>query len=215
MSSLELESAGSRARGDARKQGVLIALCVAWCVSLATGFAVFASYKSASSDQGEASPLRFPSDASFVRNAEKPTLLMFIHPGCACSRASLAELARVLLQVGPVPQTFVVIQADGPPEALVETDITRKARGLAGVSVVVDAFGHEAQRFAATTSGHTLLYAEQGELLFSGGLTNTRGHEGPSFGQEHLLSVLRDHDRSQKHTEIFGCSLSEKERTLL
>ena len=38
------------------------------------------------------------------------------------------------------------------------------------------------QRFGAETSGQTLLYDRDGRLLFSGGTTGSRGHDGDNAG---------------------------------
>lgn len=195
------------------KRWPLITLCVVWGLALLSGFLLLFAYKGTSTDLGYAAPSKFPAESSLLAAADKPTLLMFIHPRCACSRASLAELERVLLRVGEAAKTYVVVHSD--TDVMIDTDITQKAAHLPNVVMVADAAGREAARFLASTSGHTLLYSAQGNLVFSGGLTNTRGHEGPSFGQEHLLSALSAQVSARKHAEIFGCSLKEKESVSL
>src|SRR2546421_7651309 len=35
----------------------------------------------------------WPAQSTLIRDARRPTLLMFLHPHCPCSRASLAELS--------------------------------------------------------------------------------------------------------------------------
>src|SRR5664279_4276966 len=42
----------------------------------------------------------WPSDSSIERAASGPTLVMFVHPRCPCTRASLAELERVVARSG-------------------------------------------------------------------------------------------------------------------
>ena len=49
-------------------------------------------------DSGSAaSPIhRWPATSQLVRDPGRPTLIMFVHPHCPCSRATLAELDRLL-----------------------------------------------------------------------------------------------------------------------
>src|SRR5690349_19429168 len=37
----------------------------------------------------------WPEASSIVRHAQRPTLLLFLHPHCACSRATVEELERL------------------------------------------------------------------------------------------------------------------------
>ena len=48
------------------------------------------------------------------------------------------------------------------------------------------------ERFGLVSSGHALLYDENGRLLFSGGLTNARGHAGNSVGRNAIVAILND-----------------------
>ena len=44
-------------------------------------------------------PARWPEASALVRNADGPTLVLFAHPKCPCTDASLAELARPIFKV--------------------------------------------------------------------------------------------------------------------
>jgi len=80
------------------------------------------------------------------------------------------------------------------------------------VHVLRDEDGAEAARFGAATSGTVALYRD-GKLLFNGGITPARGHEGDSFGKERLVSLLTTGKADRNDAPVFGCSLSiEKER---
>ena len=43
-----------------------------------------------------AAPTSWPAGVALPRSAGRPTLVLFLHPRCSCSRATLAELERVL-----------------------------------------------------------------------------------------------------------------------
>jgi hypothetical protein len=75
------------------------------------------------------------------------------------------------------------------------------------VKLRVDDAGVEAARFGAATSGTVLLYDGSGHLLFNGGITESRGHEGFSAGREMLAHLLAQPGHEMKHTAVYGCPL--------
>jgi hypothetical protein len=199
----------------------LVAGFLCWLCGVVASFTVFALYE-ATPNSAPLAVQYFPSASGIPRAAGKPTLLMFVHPRCACSRASLAELQRLLTQLNDKVEATLVLQSVSGEDPLAQTtDVVLKARALTGVAFRVDRDGKEAALFGATTSGHTLLYAEDGKLLFSGGLTNSRGHEGASLGSAHLMSALsastseaaplaRERATEQRSAPVFGCGLLEE-----
>ena len=73
--------------------------------------------------------------------------------------------------------------------------------------MVVDDNGVEARRFHAVTSGQTALYDIEGRLLFSGGITGSRGHSGDNAGRSAIVSLLNTGDAERTETSVFGCPL--------
>ena len=69
--------------------------------------------------------------------------------------------------------------------------------------------GVEARRFHGETSGHVVLYDPQGQRLFDGGITASRGHAGDSPGLGALLALLHKQTSRQWHTAIFGCRIRD------
>jgi hypothetical protein len=200
----------------------LLLLCVAWLVCVASSFTALALYKAAPSEFGR-TPLAYPSDSSVKRTPQRAAMIMFIHPRCACSRASLTELGRVMASYRGalgVDVTVMVRSEAVADEALERAPLVAQARALQGAQVRFDVAGVEAMRFAAETSGHTVLYAADGSLRFSGGLTNSRGHEGPSLGHAYLASALSEANESaskagqqsleRRAAPVFGCGLGER-----
>ena len=83
----------------------------------------------------------------------------------------------------------------------------RRAAGIPGVAVHCDEDGVECRRFHAETSGYTVLYDSRGKLLFQGGITSSRGHEGDNAGRSAVESIVQHKLFSQVRTPVYGCSL--------
>ena len=90
------------------------------------------------------------------------------------------------------------------------TDLWTSAARIPGVAVLRDEQGREASRFAVATSGGVVLYDARGRLLFQGGITAARGHEGDSFGQERIASLLTTGAADRADAPVFGCALGEE-----
>jgi hypothetical protein len=133
---------------------------------------------------------------------------MFAHPHCPCSRASISELARLMPRLPAGTGAHVVfVRPAGTAADWEQTDLWRSAASIPGVSVSRDDDGVEAERFHALTSGLTLVYGSDGRLLFHGGITASRGHEGASFGQRRILSLLTTGSADRNDSPVFGCAL--------
>jgi hypothetical protein len=136
------------------------------------------------------------------------TLLVFAHPRCPCTRATIRELERILARATvPVRSVVHLYRPLGETDDWVAGAIFEGARKLPRTEVRVDPEGTAARRFGALTSGYALLYGPSDELLFSGGVTPARGHEGGSPGQLALARLLREHVPAADHAPVFGCSI--------
>ena len=91
--------------------------------------------------------------------------------------------------------------------AWVRGDLWGRANALPGVAVISDPGGGLIKAAGTFTSGQTLLYASSGELLFKGGITASRGHEGDNAGRSALLAIIEKNQPDQKETFVFGCSI--------
>jgi hypothetical protein len=67
--------------------------------------------------------------------------------------------------------------------------------------------GETARAFGAKTSGFTALYAPDGRLLFHGGITASRGHEGDSAGAAAIVDFVVLGTASVRNTAVYGCGL--------
>ena len=200
---------GLLSRRSWRENAWLWVAGVVWALAVVTGFAVVMAYKSHPGDAGK-SPVRWPAQSAFERAHDRPTLIMFAHPRCACTRASLSELDRMLSRLPERPLVYVsFLLPAGTGADWRQTDLWRSAEHIDGVRVFADVDGREAARFSTETSGTTLVYDASGQLVFSGGLTTARGHEGNSFGQERLVAVLSGLPPDRRDSPVFGCSLHD------
>jgi hypothetical protein len=91
-----------------------------------------------------------------------------------------------------------------------KTDLWRSAASIPGVTAMIDDQGAEANRFHAATSGETLLYDAAGVLLFSGGITGSRGHSGDNAGEAAIVSLVNSGATDLTETSVFGCPLFDQ-----
>jgi hypothetical protein len=108
---------------------------------------------------------------------------------------------------GRLSAYVLFIKPEGFTQDWNETDLWQSASNIPGVKVILDGNGMEARLFHAATSGQTLLYSSKGLLLFSGGITGSRGHFGDNVGQSSIVSLVNSATPDQTETSVFGCPL--------
>lgn len=183
---------------------------VLWVMLVGVGMALMFGYANNPGGEGQP-PDHWPAATQISRNSGQPTLLMFAHPKCPCTRASLEELGQVLNVFGSSIRGQVwFIKPDGASGDWTNTSLYRQALSIPGVSVHCDEGGVEAARFHAETSGQTVLYDGSGKLLFHGGITLSRGHAGDNPAREELVRLLAEGSVSPLRTRVYGCPLFGK-----
>ena len=137
---------------------------------------------------------------------------MVAHPKCACTRASLNELRRLIARFEGLrqpPELYLsLIVPAGAKADWVDGPVLRNASSIRGLHVVLDPGGRFAARLGATTSGHVLVYGADDALLFSGGITSARAHEGDSAGQNAIVQALYGKTPPLRGSPVFGCGLT-------
>jgi hypothetical protein len=187
-----------------------IGLCALWLLTIGVGIATVLNYQSTSGQTG-ATPKDWPSGTQIMLDSKRDTLVMFAHPRCSCTRASMEELNRLLVKCGEhVAANIVFFKPDNFPADWERSDLRRSATSIPGATVLDDTNGVMAQKFGAETSGFVLLYDTRGELLFKGGITDGRGHEGDNAGEEAIVALATGKNSAIKQTQVFGCSLLDK-----
>lgn len=150
----------------------------------------------------------WPTDTTLQTSPDKVRIVMFAHPHCPCTRAGLTELERALARAdGSTTATVLFLHPSSRPVSWVQTNSWRQAQQIPHVTVIADPDGMEARRFGAATSGTTVVYSPEGQLLFAGGITASRGHEGRNAGTDTLDSALSSQTPATRTCRVFGCSL--------
>lgn len=180
-----------------------------WLLSVCFGFSMLWSY-----EFKPGRPVSFitqwPSASRLPRPSDRAMLVVLAHPRCPCTRAAISELARLMAHCRPRLVAYVLFfKPKNTPPDWEKTDLYARAASIPGVHVARDEGGVEARCFHAATSGQTLLFDAHGRMLFSGGITDGRGHEGDSAGQAAVLEGVFHPTQVTRHTPVFGCSLFE------
>ncbi|RKH12253.1 RedB protein [Corallococcus sp. CA053C] len=178
-----------------------------WVVASALGSGWVWSHANAAG-AGATPPSRLPAALAPLRGPGVWSLLVFLHPQCACSRATLAELAKLTEHAGArlATRVFVWAPREAPP-GFVQSELWTRARDLPGVEVVLDVDGQAAREVGARTSGQVVLFAPDGVERFSGGITPARGHEGDSTGSLAIRALVDAEAPRASASPVFGCAL--------
>ena len=199
----ELKSPPSRPRSRA----LVITGLIAWLGLVGAGMLVVIDYASRPCEAASA-PASWPAQSTIKPNANLPICLMFIHPHCPCTRASLREMERIMTRChDKLDFRVVLVIPAGLPDGWEKTDLWDQAAACPGVELIRDPGGVEAAIFGARTSGQALLYSPSGELLFSGGITGGRGHDGDNIGRHAVISFVEKGRANREAAPVFGCAL--------
>lgn len=163
----------------------------------------------------------WPTDSRIARTRDRPILLVFVHPQCPCNSASYFELEKILGSEERSLDCVIVVYRPRDEEATswIGEDSHRAARATGG-RLVVDDDGRESRLFDATTSGHVMLFSRRGRMLFSGGITPSRGNSGDNLGARLLAEEIdrealgdeRPIDETPRIAPVFGCGLPGGDR---
>jgi hypothetical protein len=193
---------------DLRRTASRLALGILWLGVSCGGLALLAWYDRAPGTS-QAAPLQWPADSKIHLSERGATLILFAHPRCPCTRASLGELEKIVARSRSAITTWVVfLKPTGSDDAWDRTDLVNTAAAIPGVHIVHDVDGIEASRFGATTSGQAMLFSDRGELLFNGGITLARGHAGDNAGRSAIESYLENRAPACRETPVFGCPIA-------
>lgn len=194
----------------------LALLSSTWLLAATVGLLWLADYDSKPGFPARP-PREWPENVSLARNSAKPTVLMFLHPRCPCSRASLYELARLAHDERDQLEVLVLFAQPANVAAdWLQADLVKKALANHDLRVVIDPGGLLANQFGAQTSGQILVYDRSGMLRFEGGITPGRGHAGDSFGRSIVRAIAAGQIREAPvHCVTFGCSLAAEPQSNL
>jgi hypothetical protein len=210
MQSNWTETTGSRLHNERSSRRsvrvTFIAMMMIWLLAISAGMGLLWRHSVTPGEAAQAPP-DWPANSALRLAAGKYSLLMWCHPHCPCTRASLAELARLKALCGErLAVTIVFEKPEGYSSEWVRGENWRLASATPGCDVQVEG-GSEATRFGVRTSGQTLIFDQDGRLRFSGGLTLGRGHLGENPGFEAASRLVLSGRESRHEGPAFGCAL--------
>ncbi|MCG8648742.1 MAG: hypothetical protein MI861_02855 [Pirellulales bacterium] len=183
----------------------MVIVITAWLmvVSLGSGFLV--RYANQAGTES-ITPARWPQQSSLALSGRGPTLIMFAHPKCPCTAASVSELGGILESTGR-RATVVFWQPRHADSSWTQSALVRRCQQHPRIDVVIDHHGQEIERFGATTSGYCVVYDSRHDLVFRGGITNGRGRVGINAGRLSVARLMSDTVAEHTDFPVFGCSL--------
>ena len=187
-----------------KQDKVMLMLTALWALAIAIGFFSMVDYQNSA-----AVVYQNPSEISERFNGADNcnVLIMALHPHCSCSRASLSELHKLQSNVGDAVRVYVLVYVpDGQDKGWAE-GISLAQLSRMNTEVIYDPGGKICLETGLNTSGETLLYNAQGSLLFSGGVTASRGHAGSNYGIEFLHDAISRKQVERTETPVFGCAI--------
>ncbi len=188
----------------------MAAFSALWAVIVGAGVFALAKH-GATPGRAAAADVTIGPPKSVPAVAGKMTLVMFLHPKCPCSRASVAELSELMGRCGDrLGATVFVYQPGGEPTDWSRTETVADAANIPGVAVRTDVDAAMARRYGAQTSGQIFLYDASGKLEFTGGITAARGHVGDNDGLETVINIVTGRmtpARPMTGAPVFGCPI--------
>ncbi len=189
---------------------ILTLALTVWALAVGIGLGWLTNYSLRPGHAAQA-PLLITSDLTKYREKNRPTFLLFAHPRCPCTRASIAELARLVAQnQGRANFRVLFFQPLTQPREWAHSSLWEQAAQIPEVNVA-SISELDLQRFGVFTSGQTLLYDATGQMVFSGGITSARGHEGDNMGRTIVSEFLHGKMPPVAQTPVFGCLISDAE----
>jgi hypothetical protein len=150
----------------------------------------------------------FPQVSNVQLAHGRQNIVMFLHPGCPCSEATVDEFHELMREGEKDSVGTVVLYM--PPEKEAEwslAPIIQSVKRIRNVTIEYDTDGSQAETFGVTTSGHVLIYDGRGVLQFTGGITGSRGHTGDNHYFDLAKQCILARRAKYTTTPVFGCAL--------
>lgn len=181
-----------------------------WMTVVGFGFGVLWKHEYTPGAQA-AAHARWPMESDLQPDPNLATMIVFAHPKCPCTRATISELELLMARCrGRVRTQVLFFRPSKFDPGWARTAVWRTADEIPGVTVREDVDGLEAQRFGAETSGQIMLYRPDGHLMFTGGITGGRGHAGENAGRDALQTLLLNSGFDQAVTPVYGCAFFDR-----
>ncbi len=194
-----------------RSTVTIVAMTILWLIAVGAFVTSITDHLARPGPVSEHQSNAWPTNERVRLNEDGFTLLMFVHPDCPCTQSSLAELERLLAQQSVRPiNTHIILPVPNDAESTHKiTNVFPRSLSLYPFQEkhILDKNAQLTRLFGIRTSGHCLLFDQSGQLLFSGGLTPLRGHEGSCPGNISLAECLHGQPPQTRQSPVFGCAL--------
>lgn len=177
-----------------------------WLVAVCFSIAWFSKYESTAGAIGPQNRA-WPASTTLPRNLNGPTIVLFLHPKCPCSTASIRQLFEFTDGVKDAAIVTVLVLPTGTDESFAQGPVIDLLEREYQHRPIVDREGKEAELFGAQTSGQAYAYGLEARLLFCGGLTPARGQTGYTPSLHKLRTALQHRDSGPTSCPVFGCPL--------
>ena len=178
-----------------------------WALAVTYGMWQVLNYEKTPGATALQTPMQWPAQAPSA-TPEGATLVLFVHPQCPCTKATIGELMLLMSRCPKGLTAYLFfLSPPGFPEDWSKGSLWQEAERIPNVRLFQDKDGEVARYFGATTSGQSFLYGQAGELLFEGGITAARGHRGDNAGRSAIQSIILQGHSQTKRTSVFGCAL--------
>jgi len=190
------------------KEFILVLFVTTWTILIGIGFVWMADD---TSRPGLSAKFNAKIPAEYFQKSKEnlPQLFLFLHPKCSCSLATLGELENLVADnQDRVEITVFFYKPAEESDDWVKTDLWYRTRRISPSVKMVILTEDEIERFGVITSGQAFLYESDESLIFTGGITVARGHEGKSIGRQAIEDYLQTKYISVPETPVFGCLLT-------
>ncbi len=181
-----------------------------WAVIIALGMLQFYRYETREGAK-EVSNKSWPEGTSLSYSKSKFSWVMGIHPKCPCSLATVGNLERLFRYIEEPFHITALVRQD-PLSDESKSKVVRRLSKLPQVSIFFDERGETAAKFGMLTSGDSRIYNRSGELIFAGGITINRSHEGWSPGASLILEQMSKGSKKSVELPVFGCNIQDRIR---
>ena len=177
----------------------------AWGLSVLVGLGMMVRYQVTPGRAANA-----PASLSLPVTTVRGQLLVFLHPQCECSLATVDELQHLMTATrGALSAKLYFYKPSSESDSWCRnTRLWDTAKLIPSASLLIDTDAKFAKAYGSRCSGQVLLYSTASrKLVFAGGLTESRGHEGGSAGGDAISEFARTGNCPTSKTDVFGCAI--------
>lgn len=139
-------------------------------------------------------------------------MMLFLHPHCSCSRATLNQLASCMSERRFDSDLCVYfVRPPGARENWEVSELRSLATVIPCARVLTDVDGKIARAYGVHTSGHLIVQDSTDAIRFTGGITPGRGNGQDCAGRQAVISLFAGELAAISSTPVFGCPLFESD----